>query len=190
MNHSLSSHLFSLGGLSFSWSDVLLLSTVVASWLAMAVALYCLRQARRQNQESLALVQDLNRDLQVAGRGAIGMGQRIIALERKLIGQGQADSHAGQSAEIKPFSATLKAVTGTARLRAVPDREAQADKVTLNNKTARLQEESAPTCFDDASQLLAEGMDVDEVANRCGLTRSEAALMAMLQRQKGVVAAL
>ena len=180
----LSSALISFGGLQLHWLDLLLLATMAASWVALAVAVVLIRKVKNSSEASLAMVQDLNRDLQVAGRGAIGMGQRIIALERKLASQTAANPEvrAEAGAEIKAFSAQgkhsqTKQHSATSHLRPVP-----ATGYVKPNEDAAL------TPFDQASELLASGMDVEEVAQRCGLTRSEAALMAMLQRQKGVVA--
>jgi len=74
------------------WLDVALGGSILISWLALAVALLCYARLRKQAGLTQTLYQRLDHNLQVTNSGSIGMGKRLIELERKLSAEVEADS--------------------------------------------------------------------------------------------------
>ncbi len=140
-------------------TDMVVLASVLISWVAVLVALVCLIKMKRQARNTLALFQRLNQDLQVASSSAVGMGKRIISVERQLAG--------------KPQTVPISEVVNLP-LEEVKQPERKPEPVPVP-------EPKSP--FDQANDLLRDGMDVLEVARRCGLSKSEASLMAMMQNR-------
>ncbi len=66
------------------WLEVALIGGVSISLLGLILACYCLHRSRRHLQATQALYQRMNKELQVAKSGSIGMGQRLLAIEHKL----------------------------------------------------------------------------------------------------------
>jgi len=66
------------------WLDVALVGTILISWVALAIALLCYARLSKQAGLTQTLYQRLDHNLQVANSGSIGMGKRLIELERQL----------------------------------------------------------------------------------------------------------
>lgn len=66
------------------WLDVALVGTILISWVALAIALLCYARLRKQAGLTQTLYQRLDHNLQVTNSGSIGMGKRLIELERQL----------------------------------------------------------------------------------------------------------
>jgi anti-sigma factor ChrR (cupin superfamily) len=113
----------------------------VISILALGVALVALSRVNRQAADTEKLIQRLTREVAASSSGSVGMGQRLLAMEKRL----QA------SAEKKP------------------------EKIDYYND-----DEFQP--YSQAAQMFKMGMDAEEVARRCGLSRAEASLLEMMQR--------
>ena len=161
--------------LNLTSMDLALIGSLLVSWAALVLILSAMKRVKKQSSTTYKLCEKLVHDLHIASSGAIGMGQRIIAMERKIANQ--------------PEVATAKPV-----LRAVPK---QAEPAPLPNfanlinssisetpvqtpvsKTESPKAEENP--FDTAKALLRRGVAQKEVARRCGLSLSETALMAMV----------
>ena len=137
--------------------DWALIGSVVISWVAVALALYVLVRIRRQAAVTEKLYRRLSHDMQVANSGSLGMGKRLLSLERSLN-----DSLRKQELlETKSEQAAQATVT-------------ELDEVP----------------YAQASLLLSAGLEADDVAKRCGLSRAEASLMALMEshKQSGVAA--
>jgi hypothetical protein len=61
-----------------------LVGSIVISWIAVAAALYAMLRVRRQSALTEKLYRRLNHDLQVANSGSVGMGKRLLSVERSL----------------------------------------------------------------------------------------------------------
>lgn len=120
--------------------EVGLLISGVLSLLALVVALVSLQRTRRQASETEKLIQKLMRDVAASSSGSVGMGQRLLAMEKRL----QADTK-------------------------------KAEKIDYYHD-----DEFQP--YSQAAQLFKMGMDCDEVARRCGLSRAEASLLEMMHK--------
>ncbi|MDF3012345.1 MAG: hypothetical protein K0Q78_549 [Cellvibrio sp.] len=118
-----------------------LLICAIVSVLALVVALLSLQRVRQQAGENEKLVQKLMREVAASSSGSVGMGQRLLAMEKRL----QANA------------------------------TKQSEKIDYYND-----DEFQP--YSQAAQMFKMGMDCDEVARRCGLSRAEASLLEMMQK--------
>lgn len=114
------------------------------SLLALVLALLSLRLVRRQARETEKLLQRLTREVAASSSGSVGMGQRLMAMEKRL----------QNTAQQKP------------------------EKMDYYQD-----EEFQP--YSQAAQLFKMGMDAEEVARRCGLSRAEASLLEVMQKSGG-----
>ncbi len=115
--------------------------SAVVSVIALTIAVLSLKHVRRQAEVNEKLIQKLMREVAASSSGSVGMGQRLLAMEKRL----QAN------AAKKP------------------------EKIDYYND-----EEFQP--YSQAAQMFKMGMDCDEVARRCGLSRAEASLLEMMQK--------
>ncbi len=118
-----------------------LIATAVVSVIALIIAVASLKHVRRQADANEKLIQKLMREVAASSNGAVGMGQRLLAMEKRL-----------------QASATK-----------------QPEKIDYYND-----DEFQP--YSQAAQMFKMGMDCDEVARRCGLSRAEASLLEMMQK--------
>lgn len=103
------------------------------------IAFKSLQVARAQQLSTEKLIQKLSRDLAVSNSGSVGMGQRLLAMEKRL----------------------------------------QEPKKTDQKIDYYNDEDFQP--YSQAAQLFKLGLDAEEVAKRCGLSRAEASLIQMMQ---------
>jgi uncharacterized protein YoxC len=121
--------------------EIGLIIGLALSLIALTVALLAFSQTRRQAVETDKLIQRLTREVAASSSGSVGMGQRLLAMEKRL--QASADKKAG--------------------------------KIDYYND-----DEFQP--YSQAAQMFKLGMDAEEVARRCGLSRAEASLLEMMQK--------
>ena len=114
--------------------------SMVIGVVALILASFALSRARQQLAEANKLSQRIARDLALANTGSVGMGQRLLAMEKRL-----------------------------------KEAPANAPKIDYHND-----EEFQP--YSQAAQLFKLGLDSEEVARRCGLSRAEASLLEMMQK--------
>ena len=126
------------------WLDFTLAGSLLISWLALAMALLCYARLRKQAGLTQKLYQRLEHNLQVANSGSIGMGKRLLDMERRLTTAGSSVPTAAPASVFKPL---------------------------LDPDLA------------DAARLIESGLAPDEVARRCGLSRTEASLMQLMHAQ-------
>jgi hypothetical protein len=119
--------------------EIGLLVCCALSVVALVIAYVSLQLVRKQAGDNERLIQKLMRDVAASSSGSVGMGQRLLAMEKRL----QADAK-------KP------------------------EKIDYYND-----DEFQP--YSQAAQMFKMGMDCDEVARRCGLSRAEASLLEMMQ---------
>ena len=117
----------------------LLVGVAVLGVVALVVGLKSLRIARAQQANTELLIQKLTRDLALSNSGSVGMGQRLLAMEKRL-------------------------------------QEPQKD----DKKIDYYNDEDFQS-YSQAAQLFKLGLDAEEVARRCGLSRAEASLIQMMQ---------
>lgn len=125
--------------MSFSPLEIGLALSLLISVIALAVAVKTLLRVRQQEMHMEKMVQRLSKELMTFNSGSVGMGQRLVAMEKRL-----------QTAP-KP-----------------------AQKIDYYND-----DDFQP--YSQAAQLFKMGLDSEEVARRCGLSRAEASLIQMMQ---------
>jgi len=125
--------------------EIGLIASLLVSVVALIVAVKSLKIARAQQDNTEKLIQKLARDLAVSNSGSVGMGQRLLAMEK--------------------------------RLQEEPQKSDQ--KIDYYND-----EDFQP--YSQAAQLFKMGLDAEEVARRCGLSRAEASLIQMMQMNANV----
>ena len=113
--------------------------SLLLSVVALVVALKSLARTRAQQAETEKLFQKFAKDLAASSSGSVGMGQRLLAMEKHL-----------QAAAQSP------------------------QKIDYYND-----DDFQP--YSQAAQLFKMGLDAEEVARRCGLSRAEASLIQMMQ---------
>lgn len=145
--------------------DITLVAGLLVSWLALALALVAIKRIKNQSATSYRLYEKIVHDLHIASSGAIGMGQRIIAMEKRL---------AKQYVISQPQSPQP-------HLQAVPNPPLPTQTpVTISSPVAKSAEDLIDNPFDLAKHLLRRGISQEEVSRRCQLSASETALMAMV----------
>lgn len=120
--------------------EIGLIASLLIGVVALVVAFKSLKVARAQQDNTEKLIQKLTRDLAVSNSGSVGMGQRLLAMEKRLQEEPQKSDH----------------------------------KIDYYND-----EDFQP--YSQAAQLFKMGLDAEEVARRCGLSRAEASLIQMMQ---------
>lgn len=129
----------------------LILAFAGSALLSLVLLVAWLRASRRRRAQTLELAR-LQRELDMIQAGNIGLGKKVLALQREMIRQ-------RQETDIGP-------VVMSSRARAANDQDWQAEEALRE--------------FDQAQGLLAQGSDLDQVIRQTGLTRSEAELIQLL----------
>jgi hypothetical protein len=114
--------------------------SMVTGIIALILASVALARVRQQLHEANKLSQRIARDLALANSGSVGMGRRLLAMEKRL------------------------------------------QEEPANNAQIDYQNDAEFQPYAQAAQLFQLGLDCEEVARRCGLSRAEASLMEMMQK--------
>lgn len=142
------------------WADIAISGSVIISWVAVLMAVLCLYQLRKQSRQMRQLYQRLNHNLELANSGSIGMGQRLLAMEKKL------------------KQAVKKGASPTPAAAAQP-----APAFTSKPASTHTDNDAVFEPYNHAASMLNAGIDAEEVAKRCGLSRAEASLMQLMRQQ-------
>ncbi|WP_049629905.1 DUF2802 domain-containing protein [Cellvibrio sp. pealriver] len=121
--------------------EIGLLACAIVSVVALVFAFISFRRVGKLASENEKLIQKLMREVAASSSGSVGMGQRLLAMEKRL-----------QAANTQ-----------------------KPEKIDYYND-----DEFQP--YSQAAQMFKMGMDCDEVARRCGLSRAEASLLEMMQK--------
>jgi hypothetical protein len=119
--------------------EIGLIVSLSISIVALIISIKSVTGARQQQAQMEKLFQRLSKELALANSGSVGMGQRLLSMEKRLQSAPQA-----------------------------------ANKIDYYND-----EDFQP--YSQAAQLFKMGLDSEEVARRCGLSRAEASLIEMMQ---------
>jgi uncharacterized protein YoxC len=117
-----------------------LIASLSVSALALVIALISLGKSRKQAADTEKLLEHLTREVAASNSGTVGMGQRLMAMEKRI------QSGLQKSEKIDYYQ----------------------------------DEEFQP--YSQAAQLFKMGLDAEEVARRCGLSRAEASLLEVMQK--------
>ena len=125
--------------MNLSALEIGLLVSLSFSVVALLVALKSIVNIRAQQEHVNKLYHRLSKELATFNSGSVGMGQRLVAMEKRL--------------QASPKS---------------------TQKIDYYND-----EDFQP--YSQAAQLFKMGIESEEVARRCGLSRAEASLIQMMQ---------
>lgn len=134
---------------------VLLSAALTLSFTSLVMAYICFCRLRNQASLTSKLYQQLEKNLKLVSSSTIGMGKKIVAVEKELSAK----------------EAELLAV-----------KEQPSSRV--NTQSA-----SVDNDMNDAIMLLNAGVEPQEVARRCGISRAEASLMKLMHAQADRVSA-
>lgn len=76
----------------FSLFEIGLITCLLLSCAAMIIAFRSLSAVRKQTQENEKVYQRLVRDISAANSGSVGLGQRLLAMEKRLQSEQQKHS--------------------------------------------------------------------------------------------------
>jgi hypothetical protein len=113
--------------------------SLLLSVVALLLAFKSITSSREQKAQTEQLFQRLSKELTLANSGSVGMGQRLLSMEKRL----------------------------------------QTNPQNTNKIDYYNDEDFQP--YSQAAQLFKMGLDSEEVARRCGLSRAEASLIEMMQ---------
>lgn len=119
--------------------EIGLIISLLLSVIAVIFSIKSFLLARQQEAQAEKIFQRLTREVAVSNTGSVGMGQRLLAMEKRL--------------QVAPQT---------------------AKKIDYYSD-----EDFQP--YSQAAQLFKMGLDSEEVARRCGLSRAEASLIQMMQ---------
>lgn len=123
-----------------TYLEIALIASLSISVIALLLAIISLKATRRQAGNTEKLLQKFTRDLAASASGSVGMGQRLLAMEKRL-----------QTTQKK------------------------SEKIDVYN-------DDEFQSYSQAAQLFQMGLDAEEVARRCGLSRAEASLLEVMQK--------
>ena len=190
----------SVEGIQMNITALLLPGTLLMSWVAIAIGIYCLLSAKKQIVNGQRICEKLTRDLQVAGNGAAGMGQRIIALERKLLTMNVtsvdctvASQPIMKNIEFKGANVNVANVkVANVKVDRFTPIDLESKNIETNYNKATIQQggsnqnmKESLSVFDQAKQLLRNGISERQVVKTCGLSPDEVALMNVLIQNAG-----
>lgn len=126
---------------------------LLLSVMALAIAIFTRARVVTELAKARTLNQKMSTDLMIATTGSVGMGQRLMAMEKRL------------NEQTRPIKQTVSAN--------VPSEVLTEDDAVVDEFQI----------FSDAVQLFKLGYKAEEVAKRCGLSLAEASLMEMMQQK-------
>ena len=134
----------------------------VTEWLMVSVALvlilslFSLKRQRQQQQLQSLSMQSLQRDLRALANAAVGVGERVLEIERHQRKHPAVETQSQQANSSVPQPAT------------------QSEPLEFYN--------SASQPYEQAIRMAQTGATADDIVNVCGLSQSEAELVAMMHR--------
>lgn len=143
---------------------------LVLSALACIVSFFVLFSGYQKNKRLNTKLARLEHDLRVANGSAIGMGQQLIEMEKRL----------GQQSPSTLAPVIVKQSSTPSENQYAPS---QKEKAYSAQDPLAHQEASI---YDQARQSLAQGLEVGEVAKQCGLSFAEVSLLKSLTKSATV----
>ena len=135
---------------TLSITDGLMLSVTVV----LVMSLFALQRQRKQQQDQQLSMQSLQRDLRALTNAAVGVGGRVLEIERHQ----------------------RKAPT------VVPTQEQQPATVYNPPAAVEYYNSSSNQPYEQAIRMAQTGASTNDIVNICGLSKSEAELVTMMHR--------
>ena len=136
---------------SLSVTEGLMISVTVV----LVLSLFALQRQRKQQQDQILTMQSLQRDLRALANAAVGVGGRVLEIER----------HQRKAPVIVP-------------------KYEQQPVVAYNTPTSQVEycNSSSNQPYEQAIRMAQTGANIDDIVNVCGLSKSEAELVTMMHR--------
>jgi hypothetical protein len=141
-----------------------LVAALFISVCGLLVAVVAIVSLRRQAGIAAVQIARLEQELALLNSGAVGLGKRLLALEQNVRQTQRQPTQPQPQYQPEPQ----------------PQYQPQPEPPTPPAPVPVYAEGSS---YSDATRLLSMGLDADEVARRCGLSRSEVALMQLMAAQ-------
>lgn len=121
----------------------------------LVMSLFALQRQRKQQQDQQLSMQSLQRDLRALTNAAVGVGGRVLEIER----------HQRKAPVIVP-------------------KHEQQPLAVYNTPTAQVEycNSSSSQPYEQAIRMAQTGASIDDIVNVCGLSKSEAELVTMMHR--------
>ena len=132
----------------FSFTEWLMIPVVVV----LVMSLFSFKRQRKQQELQSITMQSLQRDLRALANAAVGVGGRVLEIER----------------------------TQRKRPVIVESHEQHANKINTNTPEDYFNSSSQP--YEQAIRMAQTGASVEDIVNICGLSKSEAELVSMMHR--------
>lgn len=133
------------------WLPVVLSTALLISCVSMVMAYACLSRLRRQTDLTARLYKQLEHNLKLLSSSTIGMGKKIVAIE---------NGSAASEPQSKPQN--------------------EVEKAYVKTPYSKVQPTAQDNNMSDAIMLLLAGLEPEEVARRCGISRAEASLLKLM----------
>ena len=136
---------------SLSVTEGLMISVTVV----LVLSLFALQRQKKQQQDQILTMQSLQRDLRALANAAVGVGGRVLEIER----------HQRKAPVIIP-------------------KYEQQPVVAYNTPTSQVEycNSSSNQPYEQAIRMAQTGANIDDIVNVCGLSKSEAELVTMMHR--------
>jgi hypothetical protein len=169
--------------------EVGLVAALFISVCGLLVAVVAIVSLRRQARFAAVQILRLEQELALLNSGAVGLGKRLLALEQNVRQTQRQPTQSQPEYQPQPQPSQSQP-----QFQLQPEFQHQPQ----TPPQPRFQPEPAPpaapipaampvyaegSSYSDATRLLSMGLEVDEVARRCGLSRSEVALMQLMAAQ-------
>ena len=137
------------------WLLVILSVVLIVSFVSSVITYICFSRLRKQALLTTELYRQLEHNLKLLSSSTIGMGKKIVALEKEL-----------------PEVHSQVDLDDESHCQPNPAKSAVTD-----------------TNMNDAIMLLNAGVEPEEVARRCGISKAEVSLMKLMHTQTDSVSA-
>lgn len=146
-----------------SMTDVLMISVA----FVLLMSFFLIQRQRKQQHEQQLSMQSLQRDLRALANAAVGVGGRVLEIER----------HQRKRPAVASSSQNI------VRKEVVQQAEPIAANFQSPMATASVEYYNSPNQpYEQAIRMAQSGASTDEIVNICGLSKSEADLVSMMHR--------
>ena len=165
------------------------LTLVIGSALILTLFISGYRKTRKLQQR----MERLQHELQIANSSAMGMGQQLLALEKKILRQSQVNNNLHEHQQSLEKQARKLQDSGYQKVSSIASRTAASvapPSAPMSTSMPKENQHPLPVddlsldnmqSYDQAKQWLSQGYDVAYVMKKSGLSQAEVSLMHALQ---------
>lgn len=154
---------------SYPATQQLLLVVTLCSVLVMLAMWKAYRRQQKLQKAQMDTMRILQQDVKALVNAAVGVGEHVMLLERR-------------QRELTAAQAKSQAQTPPAPQRMAQPQHRQEMPVQMSMSSRMPVPEYSDQPYEQAIRMVKNGADIRDVAKYCGLSRSEAELIAMMHR--------